>query len=349
VDERPILFVISEYPVSNSFVGFLVKRLSIMLWNTANRRRNNRGFSAKGLCQVELQEHRVLLSGSNKLEAVLAGPGTSFGEAEYEEKDGERKFEVKAFNATPGSYDVVIDGVAVGILVVQSNKLGELEISDDAKSGRANEIPIPSNWPAVKSGIGVKLAPKFAGSTSVTGTLKVEGEDSRIASNLSVRVVSATGGVLESEYEVENEGSLTKREFELKVYNLTPDTDYAIAIGGTTAGTLRTNALGTAAWRYSDRSKVGYVAFPASFPQIADGTTVTVGQAVSGAYAAQQAVLSNLSSNGEHAKIDLYGTTSIQGRVTYEVYTPTGASITKREFKAELMSLSGASLLVRFP
>ena len=336
MDERPILFVISKYPVSNSFVGFLVKRFSIMLWNTANRRRSHRGFSAKGLCQIELQEHRVLLSGSNKLEAVLAGSGTSFGEAEYENKDGQRKFEVKAFNATPGLYDVVIDGVSVGTLVVQSNKLGALEIADDAKPGRSDEIPIPANWPDVKSGTGVKLMPKFAGATTVTGTLKLEGEDDRIASNLSVRVVSASGGVLESEYEVEKEGSQTKREFELKVYNLTPDTDYAISIGGAAAGTLRTNALGTAARRYSDRSKVGYVAFPASFPQIAEGTTIAVGQAVNGAYAAQQAVLSNISSNGDHTKIDLYGTTSIQGRVTYEVYTPAGASITKREFKAEV-------------
>jgi hypothetical protein len=197
VDERPILFVICEYSVSNLFVGFLVKRLSIMFWNTANRRRSHRGFSAKGLCQIELQEHRVLLSGSNKLEAVLAGTGTSFGEAEYENKDGERKFEVKAFNATPGLYDVVIDGVSVGTLVVQSNKLGALEIADDAKPGRSDEIPIPANWPDVKPGTGVKLIPKFAGATTVTGTLKIEGEDDVIITNSSIEANGGDGGEIQ--------------------------------------------------------------------------------------------------------------------------------------------------------
>jgi hypothetical protein len=115
----------------------------------------------------------------------------------------------------------------------------------------------------------VKLVPLTAGaSAQIAGSLKVEGEDDRIAANLSVRVVSAQGEVLESEYEVEQEGAQQRREFELKLYNLTPNTDYAVTIGGAAAGTIRTNAIGTAAWRYSDRSKVGYTAFPASFPAI---------------------------------------------------------------------------------
>lgn len=308
-----------------------------MLWSKGNRRRSQRGFSARGLCQVEMQEHRVLLSGTNKLETVLEGAGTAFGEAEYEVKDGERKFEVKAFNANPGSYEVIVAGKSVGTLVVQSSRLGELELSDDAKPGEVDEFPFPSNWPGVAAGTNVKLVPLGSGgSAQIAGSLKVEGEDDRIAANLSVRVVSAQGQVLESEHEVEQEGALQRREFELKLYNLTPNTDFAVTIGGAAAGTIRTNAIGTAAWRYSDRSKVGYTSFPASFPAIAAGTTIAVGQSLSGAYATQQAVLSNITSNGEHSKIELHGTGTMQGRVTYEVYTPAGASTTRREFKAEV-------------
>ncbi|MFO0977765.1 MAG: hypothetical protein U0996_15285 [Planctomycetaceae bacterium] len=287
----------------------------------------------------ETVEPRVVLSGSNQLAAVLTGATAGFGQAEYRDNKGERSFELRVYNAAPGSYDVTVAGQVVAQITVNANRVGKLELRDG--SGGGNRIPIPQNWPAVTAGTSVQIGNIYA------GTLAVEGEDSRIAENATVRLVGANGEYLESEYEAEQEdGNVTVRRFELHVRNLAPSQQFALQIDGQTIGSISSDALGNANLQYSDRARPGFTAFPAGFPAITDGTQIALGAVLSGAYASTPATQAPITDGGEHLHLNLFGTGTMKGQAVYEAVPGVGG-VVRRQFKVELWNgTPGATVAV---
>lgn len=273
-------------------------------------------------------EDRIVLSGSNQLAAVLTGASGGFGQAEYRDDAGTRSFELRIYNATPGSYDVTVGGQAVAQITVNANRVGKLEMRDG--SGGGNRIPFPQNWPAVSAGTSVQIGSLYSGS------LGVEGDDSRIAENASVRLVGANGEYLESEFEAEQEdGKVTVRRFDLHVRNLMPNQQLAFQLNGQTVVSITTDALGNANLQYSDRARPGYSAFPAGFPSITDGTQITVGAVFSGAYASAPEPQAPITDGGDHLHLSLFGTGAMKGQAVYEAVPGIGG-VVRRQFKAEV-------------
>lgn len=292
-------------------------------------RRHGKGvmtISVSSSC--ETVEQRVVLSGSNQLAAVLTGATGGFGQAEYKDDNGDRRFEVRVYNATPGSYDVTVGGQVVAQINVSANRVGKLEMRDG--SGGGGRIQFPQNWPAVSAGTSVQIGNIYSGS------LAVEGEDSRIAENATVRLVGANGEYLESEYEAEQEdGNITVRRFELHIRNLTPLQQFAFQINGQTVGSVTTDALGNANLQYSDRARPGYSAFPAGFPAITDGTQIAIGAVFSGVYTSTPVTQVPITDGGDHLHLNLFGTGTMKGQAVYEAVPGVGG-VVRRQFKVEL-------------
>jgi len=279
---------------------------------------------------AETVEQRVVLSGSNQLAAVLTGATGGFGEAEYRDNSGDRSFELRVYNAAPGSYDVIVGGQIVAQLSVNSNRVGKLEMRDGSGGGNSSRLVFPQNWPAVTAGTQVQIGSIY------TGSLQLKGEDSRIAENVTVRLTGASGQLLESEYEAELEdGNITVRRFELHLRNLAPAQQFALQINGQAAGFVTTDALGSAHVQYSDRSRPGYSPFPAGFPLITDGSQIAVGTALSGSYSGTPVTQVPITDDGDHLHLQLFGTGAMQGQAVYEA-VPGLSGVVRRQFKVEL-------------
>lgn len=278
----------------------------------------------------ETVEQRIVLSGSNQLATVLTGTAGGFGEAEYRDNNGDRSFELRVYNAAPGNYNVTVGGQVVAQLNVSSRRIGKLEMRDGSGGGNSGRLTFPQNWPAVTPGTQVQIGSMY------TGSLQLKGEDGRIAENVTVRLTGATGELLESEYEAEQEdGSITIRRFELHLRNLAPAQQFALQINGQAAGFVTTDALGSATVQYSDRSRPGYSPFPAGFPAITDGSQIVVGTALSGSYSGTPVTQVPITDGGDHLHLPLFGTGAMQGQAVYEAVPGVGGEL-RRQFKVEV-------------
>jgi len=316
-----------------------------MLFGSNRRRRAN----ISPLTSAEFCEPRLLLSGDEKFEAVLTGTGgNTIGQVEYESdtKEAKHKFEVRLWNAAWGLWEIQIEGQAIGKFVTDNFGRGVFEFDhDEHQHGGGSTV----NLPAPKAGM--LIAVNFAGNPvnpsikgiPVSGRLNAENEDDRISAELAAGTVTAKHEILETEYEVEQEGSQQRRRLELAVYNLQPNTAYALNFAGTASGSITTNALGQAAIKYSDKPRVGYTAFPAGFPAVASGAAVSVGSVLSSSFATQTGARTPLSNSGVHLKIALSSATAASGFASWEVATPAGSGTPVRQFRAEVWNLPAGS------
>jgi len=307
-----------------------------------NRRRNS---TVAQLIAIESVEPRLLLSGDQKFEAVLTGTGgTTIGQVEYEadDKDGRHKLEVQLWNAAWGLWEIQVDGKAVAKFVTDQFGRGVFEFDhDDHQHGGSGTVNLPTPHAGILINVlfaGNPVNPSIKG-IPVSGRLTLEDDDDRIAADLTASASTTTREILETEYEVEQEGGQQRRRLDLAVYNLQPNTAYALKIAGAAAGTITTNAIGQASVKYSDKPRVGYSAFPAGFPVVASGAAVTVGSTLSSNFATQTGTRTPLSQSGVHLKIGLSSATSASGFVSWEVYTPAGSTAPKRQFRAEVWNL----------
>lgn len=309
------------------------------------KRPNRRSSFSKASTTIssvcEMVEARVVLSGSNQLAAVLTGATTGFGEVEYRDNSGDRNFELRVYNAVPGTYDVTVGGQVVAQLNVNANRVGKLEMRDGSGGGNSGRISFPQNWPSVSAGTQIQVG------TVYSGSLQPKGEDSRIADNVTARLTGANGEVLESEYEAEQEdGNVTVRRFDLHLRNLAPSQQFVLQINGQTIGTVTTNALGSANVQYSDRSRPGYSPFPAGFPVITDGSQIAVGTVLSGSYSGTPVTQVPITDGGDHLHLSLFGTGAMQGQAVYEAVSGVGG-VVRRQFKVEVWNgTPGASVPV---
>jgi len=311
-----------------------------------NRRRSS---NVARLIAVESVEPRVLLSGDEKFKAVLTGTGgTTIGEVKYEreDKDGEHKLEVKVWNAAMGLWEIRIDGKFAANFVTDEEGYGVFEFEheghDHGSSGAVN-LPAPQAGMLINVNFVKNPSNPSIKGIPISGRLVSKDDDSRIAADLTASVTTAKREILETEYEAEQEGGQQKRRLELSVYNLQANTSYAVQIAGKGAGTITTNGIGQASLRYSDKPRAGYTAFPAGFPSVASGAAVTVGSALSSTFSAGTGTRAPLSQSGVHQKVALSSATAASGFVSWEVWTPTGATAPKRQFRIEVWNLPAGS------
>lgn len=286
--------------------------------------------------QSEQLEDRRLLSADIALESVLKGTGTAFAAAEYKLKDGQHSLEFNIYNAAAGSYSAYAGSTLLGQIAVPASGLAEFKFA--SQPGDAGEAPFPGGLtlPLVP-GQSIRLAPAAAGlSPEMTGQLAVENEDERFESSVFASAAGAAGQALESEYESEQEGSVTKRKFELKVYNLQPGSTQTVVIDGVTIGQVQANAVGTGWLKFADPARPGFAAFPAQFPSVVAGSQIAVGTALSGSFGSALIPVSDDPANGLQTRIPLYGTGALQGVIFHETQAPAGSAAPRREFKVEV-------------
>lgn len=297
------------------------------------------GQSATAVCvvqQSEQLEDRRLLSADIALESVLAGPGTAFAKAEYKLRDGQHSLEFNIYNATGGGYDAYVGSTLLGRITVPATGLAEFKFSTQPKDGGEAPFPNGLSLPLV-SGQAIRLTPAASGlSPEMTGKLAVENEDERFESSVFANAAGAAGQALESEYESEQEGSVTKRKFELKVYNLQPGSTQTVVIDGVTIGQVQANAVGTGWLKFAAPARQGFAAFPPQFPSVVAGSQITVGTGLSGSFGSAVVPVSDDPANGLQTKLPLYGTGALQGVIFHETQTPVGSAAPRREFKVEV-------------
>jgi|GEM_PF-601073 len=295
------------------------------------RRNRRRRVNNSPLTAVEFCEPRLLLSDDEKFEAVLTSTGaTTIGQVEYESdwKDARHKFEVQLRNAAWGLWEIQIDGKPICKFVTDNfgRSIFELDHVEHQHGGSGTV-----NLPAIKAGM--LFSVNFAGNPvnpsikriPFSGKLTAENEDDRISAELAASAATTKREIPETEYEADQEGSRQRRRLELAVYNLQPNTSYALNIAGSGGGTITTNALGQAVVKYSDKPRAGYTGFPTGFPAVVSGTAVSVGSVLSSIFATQTGTRTPLSDAGVHLKIAISSATAASGFASWEVYTPDGS------------------------
>lgn len=274
-------------------------------------------------------ETRQLLSADIELETVLTGAGTSFAEVEYEADRDRQSLKFKIVSSGSGTFSAFVGTTQIGQISVVSAANREVEFRSDSRGG---EKPILPAGLGITTGTRISLVPSNSPALAqLTGQLAVRGEDSRFASCVRFDALTPTGQVVESEYEAETEGTAIKRTFELTVRNLPPNSTQTVTIGGVTLSVkLSVNPFGTGSLRFADPGKPGYAAFPVSFPAITRGTSISIGNVVSGNYVMMSQATSAAPVSGVEVKIPLRGTGALQGFITWET------TASRRQFKVEV-------------
>lgn len=120
-------------------------------------------------------------SNETELRVTLQGTGTQSARIKYETETDDgitfTKLIVSVANLTPSTtLDVVIDGVTVGQITTDANGAGRLHLSSFPK--RANELPLPADFPAITSSstiaIGAELSGTFADTTKPAPTVPTQ-------------------------------------------------------------------------------------------------------------------------------------------------------------------------------
>ena len=105
----------------------------------------------------------VFAGDSLRLRAKLRAPsdfGDVSGHAKYRERDnGRRRFSAEIEGMIPGDrFEVVVDGVTVGVVTVDSFGVGELELDTNLEPGD-DEGPLPGGFPGLRGGELVEIGP----------------------------------------------------------------------------------------------------------------------------------------------------------------------------------------------
>jgi len=199
-----------------------------------------------------------------RLEGRFGEAGSVIGSASFklDRSDGiyYKKFEVELLNGDMGErYPVLLDGVEVGALRVDSEGEGELEIEED------EFVKFPEDFPDPKVGSIVKVGHLF------------ETELSKIELLVYLKgVVDTPDSTIwgETSYKVERLKGVITRRFKLKARSKDPGTVYPIAVDDVAVGDLDMGRKGKGELVYSEGEGI---LFPADFPEPKSGSVVKVG------------------------------------------------------------------------
>jgi len=244
-----------------------------------------------------------------ELHAQLLGDSQAQGDAEYklvaEHGAIEQKLEVEVEDAPVGTvWDVAIDGVVVGQLTVNDRGNGRLRMSSRPDD---NDLPLPANFPEVKSTSQVTVGPSLAGSfdgASVDASDDGNGDDSQedyhddhgedshqpsdgphVGSDdtSELEAILRGDGTARgmAEFEIEAEHGGPGQEFSVRITGAEASMTYEVTIDGLSVGQLTTNEFGSGTLKFA-ASDDGHAPFPEGFPVIQSGSSVKVGAILSG-------------------------------------------------------------------
>lgn len=285
---------------------------------------------------VEVFEQRQLLAATG-LEGRLTGTD-ALANAEFKVEDGLRKFEINVLSGAAGRYDVRVAGQLVGTVDVSSAGLGNLTFSDRP---RGEKLPFPSNWPEIAAGTEVRIE------GLASGSLRERGNDDTVVSSHFFVLSGGAGQTGFAQFEVESEGGVERREFELEAYNLQPLTAYPVVVDGITVATATSSSLGVLKLRYSDKVRPDAVAFPANFPAMTGTSTVQLGHASSPVSSTPGVRPDDRGTDDgvTHLRIALVGAGTEAGAASFESIPAQGGAAALREFKVEIWNAAPGAVL----
>ena len=278
---------------------------------------------------IDFEEHGFSGDLDVRQFATLTDPLSSMtGLVVYElDSDGDAEVELKAqiFNATPGTYSIVVGGVTVGQVVVDVSGSGFASYS--SRPDDFNELPLTSALPAIHDGVTVEVG----GASGSFGAVLIDNggipDGGPGAGEAELNAVLRGSGVTigKAEYEVEIEHGRTETEFEVEVYRASPGAVLPVTINGTQVGTLTVNAFGFGKLEYTNApDDFGELPFPAGFTAPAVGDVVSVG-------------------TGLDAVTGTVGGRVVAGGTTTGTGTGTGTPVTSEiELGTRLSGLTGA-------
>lgn len=201
--------------------------------------------------------------------------GAMTGQAEFElaeDGDVEMEFEVEVEDATPGTYEVAIDGVFIGELIVGEDGEGELEYSTNPDDD--GELLLPSNFPTVQAGSVVSITGLASG--VFDQEFDTDDDNNDWESEVEMTPLNGSDASGEIEFEVD-EGH---RSFQASFEDLTPG-QYNLIVDGVVVETITIS-------EDDDQFEIEYddedsdIAFPSNFPTLSAGSTIELGGVLSG-------------------------------------------------------------------
>ena len=220
-----------------------------------------------------------------ELQVHLQGDGPTSGRLEFEveREHGRIKYELtlRVRDGIPGLHFVTIDGMQLGQLMVDDNGFARMELSTDPGGG---EMPFAGGViPRVQMDSVVTVGDFFVAQVG-DGFPSTDGSVPTTQTRLTLTGNTALIGFLE--YEVEPEDGGLKTELKVDVRNATPGSSLDFYVDGIDVGDLNIDDRGRGKIRFSTHPDSGELAFPAGFPQIQLGTTVSVSQLISASFTA---------------------------------------------------------------
>ena len=197
----------------------------------------------------------------------------------YEQQADRTVFDVIVTGGPAGAtIDVSIGGVGVGTLTLDDTGSGQLRLSS-APSG-AGEDDLPSDFPTPSAGDQVHVG-DLSGEFEEDHSDDDNGDDD--ANTMELKAVLSSGAVTaEVNFEDGDE-----REFSVEVSGGEAGAVYEVKVADVVVGSLTLDATGHAGLEFSSESEsdsTEATPFPADFPAVAVGTTVSVGS-LSGVFA----------------------------------------------------------------
>jgi hypothetical protein len=245
-----------------------------------------------------------------EIKAYLFGDSFAFGtakfEAEQEDVGTKYEFKIKVEQASPGTMDVLVDSVLVGQVTSDSRGRGELKFSNEP--GEHNAFPV--NFPIITPGTIVQVGNGLFG--TFNGTLQMptaienlplsETPDSNshddfsddefeVSDDFSDEVphlesyLSGVNGVRgKASFEVEFDDGSYKAELDIRVRDGQPLSTYDFHVDGLFVGTVSLDAQGRGRVSFSSLPEPDESLLPIDSLSIKVGTTVSVGDILTGSF-----------------------------------------------------------------
>ncbi|TXT16572.1 MAG: putative outer membrane adhesin-like protein, partial [Planctomycetota bacterium] len=208
----------------------------------------------------------------------VAGVTGVVGKAEYGVSIGDEievEFELEVETATPGTYNVLVDGVNVGQLVVNELGKGKLKLKSDPD---VDEVALPANFPNVSEGSKILVQGLMQG-TFGAATAGIPGGEDETEAEFLADLTGATSANGTAKFEVKIDSNVEK-EFEVEVEDAADGT-YNVKVNGQLVGTI-TVTDGEGRVEYSTDPDLDQLTLPNDFPDITDGVTIEIEGLVQG-------------------------------------------------------------------
>jgi len=185
------------------------------------------------------------------------------------------------------TFDVTVDGVVVGKVTTNAAGAGRLELKFGDKSN-----PLPANFPTITANSVVAVGANLSGKFDAPLRLDEHGPEVRAETHLAARLSDPTGASKitgQSEFESETEHGMIISVFKVNVSNAAPNTTLNVKVDGVAIGSIVVDATGRGSLMLATTPLAGSsLPIPANFPALHAGSTITVGDVVTGTFAASR-------------------------------------------------------------